>query len=277
MPFTLLLRLAGPMQAWGVSSRFSIRETLTEPTKSGVLGLVCAALGWDRAAPEHLIADRLRPLAELAELPFGVRVVQPGSLRRDYHTAQRVLRAKAKLRPGKPVSDSDLQETVLSERYYLSDAYFVVGLQSDDEALLHALDQALHKPYWPLTLGRKAFVPSLPVRYSLPARGSWPATISVVPLPLPEALLTAEDPAWHVQPRPRADKVTRLPLRRLILEAGTGFASTPTVQAAATAAGFALHPTRSVQYLDVPLSFSPRRFGPRTVTIYTCPDVSLQT
>jgi len=41
---TLLLRLAGPMQSWGLSSRFTIRDTSLEPSKSGVLGLLCAAL-----------------------------------------------------------------------------------------------------------------------------------------------------------------------------------------------------------------------------------------
>ena len=45
---TLLLRLQGPMQSWGTTSRFDERDTQLEPSKSGVLGLVCAALGRDR-------------------------------------------------------------------------------------------------------------------------------------------------------------------------------------------------------------------------------------
>ena len=47
---TLLLRLAGPMQAWGADSRFDIRKTNREPTKSGVIGLLAAALGLRRWA-----------------------------------------------------------------------------------------------------------------------------------------------------------------------------------------------------------------------------------
>lgn len=268
MPFTLLLRLAGPLQAWGVSSRFSIRETLNEPTKSGAIGLLCAALGWDRASPTHVVAARARPLAELGGLPFGVRVVQAGSLRRDYHTAQQVLRAKAKLKPGKPVASGDLQETVLSERYYLSDAYFLAGFESDDLELLQALDEALDRPYWPLALGRKAFVPSLPVRYATPAYGPAPEASSIVPLPLAEALLAADDPAWYTLPRQRTEKPGRFPLHRLVLEAGRGAASSDSVEAAADVAGHKLAAGRSVQYLDVPLSFAPRRFAPRTVTFY---------
>ena len=41
----LLLWLEGPLQSWGHDSRFGRRDTLPFPTKSGVLGMVCAALG----------------------------------------------------------------------------------------------------------------------------------------------------------------------------------------------------------------------------------------
>lgn len=267
MTHTLLLRLAGPLQSWGVSSRFSVRETLNEPTKSGVIGLLCAALGWDRAAPEHMIAGRLRPLTELAALRFGVRVVQTGTMRRDYHTAQQVLRAKAKPKPGKATAGGDLQETVLSDRFYLSDAYFLAGFESEDVELLQALDEALAKPFWPLWLGRKAFVSSLPVRYSAPGYGPAPASVSIVPLSLAKALLSAQDPAWYTLPNQQASykgEFRQFPLCRLILEADGPAA----VVSAAAAVGIKLATGRSVQYLDVPLSFSPRRFAPRTVTFY---------
>lgn len=279
MSFTLLLRLACPLQAWGVSSRFSIRESLTEPTKSGVVGLLCAALGWDRAAPTHPLAGHERPLTALASLPFGVRVVRPGNLRRDYHTAQHVLRAKAKLKPGKPVAAGDLQETVLSERYYLSDAYFLVGLESDDEALLQALDVALASPHWPLALGRRAFVPSLPVCYATLPAYAGPASGSVVPLPLAEALLTAQDPAWPPsgQEAHPENQLRVFPLHRLVLETGPQHPRPAEIIRMAAAAGVGLAAGRSVQYLDVPLSFAPRRFAPRTVTFFapSSPHVSL--
>ncbi|CAM5729897.1 hypothetical protein SANTM175S_01872 [Streptomyces antimycoticus] len=72
----LLLRLAGPLQAWGSRSAFNRRETNAEPTKSGVIGLLAAAAG--RAREE--------PLDELLPLRLGIRVDQPGTLLRDYHT-----------------------------------------------------------------------------------------------------------------------------------------------------------------------------------------------
>ncbi|MBM3983368.1 MAG: type I-E CRISPR-associated protein Cas5/CasD [Planctomycetes bacterium] len=150
---TLLLRLAGPMQSWGTRSRFSNRDTGPEPSKSGVVGLLCAALGWPRDADTHTVAGTAYRLEGFARaLPMGVRVDRPGRLMRDYHTAQEVLRASGK----------GTQETVLSERFYLADADFLVGLEGG-RALLDALAAALQRPVWPVYLGRKSFVPSVPV------------------------------------------------------------------------------------------------------------------
>lgn len=140
---TLLLRLQGPMQSWGTTSRFDERDTQLEPSKSGVLGLVCAALGRDRTAP----------IDDLAGLRMGVRVDREGVPMRDYQTATGVLLATGKV---------DLVRTVVSPRYYLSDAVFLVGLEGD-RALLETIHHALRQPVWPLALGRKSFAPSAPV------------------------------------------------------------------------------------------------------------------
>ena len=142
---TLLLRLAGPMQSWGTTSRFDERDTQLEPSKSGVLGLLCAALGRDRA----------EPVADLARLRMGVRVDREGLLMRDYQTATGVLVAA----DAKP----DLGRSVVSPRFYLADAVFLVGLESMDGQVLAMLNVALLAPHWPLCLGRKSLVPSLPV------------------------------------------------------------------------------------------------------------------
>ena len=140
---TLLLRLSGPMQSWGVQSRFGVRDTGLEPSKSGVLELVCAALGIDRE-DDH-------SLTPLANLRFGVRVDRDGLLKSDYHTANNVIRA-----------GGGVKDTELSTRYYLADALFLVGLASDDLTLLDRVHNALRNPVWPLFLGRKAFVPGEP-------------------------------------------------------------------------------------------------------------------
>ncbi len=36
----IILRLTGPMQSWGINSRWNFRDTSTEPTKSGIIGLL---------------------------------------------------------------------------------------------------------------------------------------------------------------------------------------------------------------------------------------------
>lgn len=167
---TVLLRLQGPMQSWGTTSRFDERDTQLEPSKSGVLGLVCAALGRDRS----------EPVDDLAALKMGVRVDREGIPMRDYQTATGVVIASN----GKP----DLGRTVISPRYYLSDAAFLVGLEGPDE-ILGQIQQALRAPVWPIALGRKSFVPSSPVY--LPdgvlqapldqALLQWPALVSLRP------------------------------------------------------------------------------------------------
>ena len=149
---TLLLRLAGPLQSWGIQSRFLIRDTGLEPSKSGVVGLLAAALGRPRHAS----------LEDLAALTMGVRVDRQGTLRLDFHTAGGTHRQGDTY--GVALADGSGRRTVTSQRYYLADADFLVGLESGDEDLLCRLDAALARPVWPLYLGRKAFVPGRPVR-----------------------------------------------------------------------------------------------------------------
>jgi len=142
----LLLRLAGPMQSWGVGSRFAIREAGREPSKSGVVGLLCAALG----------RKRDESISDLVGLRMGTRVDQEGVLMRDYHTAGKGGYIKAN-------GQIERRNLIVSERYYLADARFLVGLESDNMSLLTNLHQALRDPVWPLYLGRKAFAPGGPV------------------------------------------------------------------------------------------------------------------
>lgn len=167
----LLLRLAGPMQSWGTQSRFSNRDTGLEPSKSGVIGLICAALGFPRDA-ESITRNGLRiSLTDLAKLRMAVRVDREGRMSRDYQTTGGERRAgsvlgfdrKRKTIPyGVAKADGKTGGTVLSDRYYLTDADFLVGFEGDSQ-LLHIVDDALATPVWPLYLGRKAFLPAWPV------------------------------------------------------------------------------------------------------------------
>lgn len=166
----LLLRLAGPMQAWGDSSRFVRRDTRMVPTKSGVLGLLAAADGRRRS----------EAIEDLLNLKFGVRVDQPGSLQRDFQTA---------------VNWESGDVMPLSDRYYVADAVFLAGVEGE-ASLIEGLAERVQQPKFPLYLGRR----SCPV--------PWNLFIEVSELPLVKALTDHEWLAadwWRRQQPPLAE------------------------------------------------------------------------
>lgn len=209
---TLLLRLEGPLQSWGSQGRFSHRETHWEPTKSGVVGLLAAALGRPRETPPD----------DLASLRMGVRIDRPGRLLEDYHTISDTV----------SMSGNTLKNPVVTRRFYLADAAFLVGLEGD-KPFLDALHLALECPVWPFFLGRKSCVPSRRV----------PA--GVVDRPLEDAL---RETGWIGRIR---EELLRPPARL-----------TYVIEAAPS-------PERETR-LDLPLSFVSlsRRFGARSVRSY---------
>lgn len=148
---TLLLRLVGPMQSWGTTSRFDQRDTGKEPSKSGVIGILAAAMGIDR--------ENWPELEPLTRLSMGVRHDRPGMPKYDYQTAgcaesDTIIRAD-----GTPSKDG-----VVSKRFYLADAAFLVGLEGTDRMLLEKAHEHMRNPVWPLALGRKSYIPSEPIR-----------------------------------------------------------------------------------------------------------------
>lgn len=145
---TLLLRLAAPLQSWGADSKFETRKTNREPTKSGVLGLVAAALGLRR--------DDEEGLARLARLRFGVRVDREGDLLVDFHMARH------------PTVKANAWVTY---RHYLCDAVFLAGLESDDRAWLGEIEAALRRPVYPPFLGRRSCPPTQPLCLGLRESG----------------------------------------------------------------------------------------------------------
>ncbi|HQK87758.1 MAG TPA: type I-E CRISPR-associated protein Cas5/CasD, partial [Acidobacteriota bacterium] len=114
---TLFLRLEGPLQAWGDTSKFVIRRTMDAPTKSGVLGLLCCAMGLSREKARER-------LPELNGLAMGVRVDRPGTRWWDYQTVGAgigMTTAGGGLKTG-------AQGTLITRREYLADASFLAML-----------------------------------------------------------------------------------------------------------------------------------------------------
>jgi len=216
MPCTLLIPLVGPLQSWGLDARFDLRQTAPEPSKSAVVGLLCCCLGRDRADP----------IDDLTGLHFGVRVGKEGRLLRDFHTASDVIGS----------SDNKLR-TVVSNRWYLADAAFLVGFEGP-RPLLEQIHQALTYPHWMPCLGRRSCVPSVPL---------FGFCGGIVELPLLEALRQA--PLIKKQDPSTKERHEDRPLR-IVLEDPDGSQVRP----------------------DQPLApFSQRQFGHRRVHTLSIP------
>lgn len=213
------------MQSWGDESKYEIRQTWQEPSKSGVIGLLAAACGLRRDSDEvAVLASSLR---------MGVRVDMPGQVVRDYHTAH----APKHTAKGDVRHETDgtvmIGDAYITHRYYLCDACFLVGLESEDEALLTRLEKALAEPCFPLYLGRRACPPVLPL------------CLGIKQEPLDETLRGEpwQAPEWYRRKHP----IGKL---RMILETRKGEAAWHTLR-------------------DTPVSFSPihRRYAPRGLRI----------
>lgn len=152
---TVFLRLEGPLQAWGTTSRHSVRATGDVPSKSGVIGLICSAMGLRRR--------QVGPwLEKLNRLKMGVRVDRPGRVLMDYHTAGAkigLMSAQGKIKITQKTGEIEPQ---VSRCYYLADASFLAALQGEGETI-RIVSSKLQKPEWPPFLGRKSCTPSMPV------------------------------------------------------------------------------------------------------------------
>lgn len=130
---SIILKFSGPLQAWGTSSHFEIRHTDFYPSKSAVIGMVAAALGYRRDNEQ---------IRSLNDLLFAVRIDQPGEIIDDYQTAHQ--------REGKKI------RTYVTHRKYIEDAVFVAVISSENEEWIKQIGNALKKPYFQLFMGRRS-------------------------------------------------------------------------------------------------------------------------
>ena len=162
----LLLWLEAPLQSWGHDSKFGRRDTLNFPTKSGVMGLVCCALGQGGQQREFLaqFAPLKQTVFSFVRKNHKAEKRDREPLLRDFHMV------------GSGYDDKDLWTTLLipktaegkkavgggakmTYRYYLQDAFFAVVLETPSD-LAGSIAQALQAPVWDLCLGRKSCVPT---------------------------------------------------------------------------------------------------------------------
>jgi len=157
----LLMWLEAPLQSWGSDSKFGRRDTQTFPTKSGVLGLICSALG--AGGEQHALLAEFAVLSQTAiSYVRGKQTREP--LLRDFHMVGSGYDDQdpwlnlliPKTSEGKKAVGGG---TKMTYRYYLQDAVFAVVLEVPaDKAEIIA--QALQNPAWDVYLGRKNCVPT---------------------------------------------------------------------------------------------------------------------
>lgn len=149
----LLLHLSGPMQSWGTHSYWNERDTLSHPTRSGLIGILAAAMGHDRD----------EPLDRFAELRFTIRIDRPGHSIVDFHTV-----GGGRPREQTPPTAGggrrqEGQGTIVSHRRYLTDAAFTVAVTGADPELIGQIQSALRAPVYEVHLGRRSCPPAAPL------------------------------------------------------------------------------------------------------------------
>ena len=164
----LALLLDGPIQSWGVSSRFTRRTTAPYPTKSAVIGIVAAALGVNKHGENE--REQIKPLSGLSLTTVTLPRYRNGRelpmlQLSDFHTVGGGYKESESMKKPKAANGLTLH-SVLSERHYLLDARFGVLLEGDKD-YLHLLANKLTNPTWGLWLGRKCCIPSSPILVGL--------------------------------------------------------------------------------------------------------------
>ncbi|MFE9558854.1 type I-E CRISPR-associated protein Cas5/CasD [Streptomyces sp. NPDC006703] len=195
---TVLLRLSGPMQAWAAHTPFeSHHDTLTRPTKSGVIGLVANALGHDRTDDT----------SHLAALHFTVRADRPGHLEHDDYTAgagtfpldtltlhthpelaqqpdRFIYAAPREATPKTPPKASwapSTRKTTKGRKTYIVDGAFLAGLTGPQQ-LTDAVHEALMRPARLLHLGRRCCPPARLIPHgTTPWDTEWPHHVPLLP------------------------------------------------------------------------------------------------
>lgn len=133
---TILLKLSGPLQSWGTSSKFETRETDYYPSKSAIIGMVGACMGLKR--------DEDEKIRKLNELKFLVRVDQAPGLCKDYQTVEKTKKNGA------------FDRNYVTNRYYIEDGVFLVALSHEDIELIDEIIKSLENPYFQPYMGRRS-------------------------------------------------------------------------------------------------------------------------
>lgn len=156
----LLFTLYAPMASFGEIAVGERRMSWARPGRSGVLGLVAAALGIERTDEAgHRRLD--------GALHYAVRTDASGRPLLDYHTAQTPRARKGRnFGTRREELGAEGLNTVLSVREWRTDACFTIVLwpRHGHAVDLEEIASALRQPRFVLYLGRKSAPLGLPLR-----------------------------------------------------------------------------------------------------------------
>ncbi|MBP2477615.1 CRISPR system Cascade subunit CasD [Crossiella equi] len=168
----ILLRLAAPMQSWGIAAAFNNRDTHRYPTRSALFGLIASAYGNTRTT---------EPDKEWEQVRLAVRIDRAGTPMTDYHTIGGG-RARELTVPTADGGRRPLpQATVVSHRDYLADAAFTAALDGPENTIT-GIARALVAPHWAPYLGRRSCPPEAPLLLTPTPIASAAAELDRVPL-----------------------------------------------------------------------------------------------
>lgn len=131
---TLTIRLTAPLQSYGGAVSFARRTTNDHPSKSAVIGMIAAAFGYRRNDTR---------IVKLNELSYAVRADQVGSSLTDFQTVE-----------------WKKDKRKITYRDYLQDAVFIAAVGSENTELIDQIHDALKRPKFQLSLGRRSNVPA---------------------------------------------------------------------------------------------------------------------
>lgn len=134
----LTIKLSGPLQSYGDEATFNRRTTRREPSKSAIIGMISAALGYERDDPRIL---------KLNSLYFATRTDQQGKLVTDFQNVHSKLQYTYDSKKDKGVNK-------VTYRDYWADAIFIVGISAKDETI-DKIAYALKHPTFQLYMGRR--------------------------------------------------------------------------------------------------------------------------
>lgn len=142
---TITIRLTAPLQSYGNQASFNQRTSADYPSKSAIIGMIAAALGYRR--------DDSR-ISQLNDLLFAVRVEQSGDMMTEFQTVEYH-------------KSSTKTARKLTYREFIQDAVFMVAIGSENDKKIEEIFEALKHPKFQLYLGRRSNPPAGPLKIDI--------------------------------------------------------------------------------------------------------------